>query len=190
MKKVKTFVALCLIFSFLFNIGFMQPVLAESTPPLASSVEISAKDGRTVIGAGETVQLSAVVLPDGAPQEVAWTSETESAAAVDALGLVIAVSEGTAIIKATAKDGSGISGELTITVTAPASPSPVQTPFESTPTPVPPSKLANAGARNHANAGARTNDESPGKYYYRYKLETGVGGKRRRYRLGWRYQQR
>ena len=51
---------------------------------------------------GETVQLTAIVAPDNASQEVLWVSDAEGIASVDsATGLVTANSAGTAIITAT-----------------------------------------------------------------------------------------
>ncbi len=65
----------------------------------------------------EAVTLTATVKPDDATDKtVTWTSDKESVATVDETGKVTFVGAGTAIIKATAKDGSGIEGKCTVTV--------------------------------------------------------------------------
>ncbi len=57
---------------------------------------------------GYTTTLQATVLPENATDpSIAWTSSDESKVKVDATGKLTYVSDGVAIIKATAKDGSG-----------------------------------------------------------------------------------
>ncbi len=66
---------------------------------------------------GEKWQLTATVSPaDATIQVLTWQSDCESVATVDASGNVTAVSEGTAVITATATDGSGVHASCTITV--------------------------------------------------------------------------
>lgn len=72
------------------------------------SVEVSPATA-TLTSKGETIQLTATVLPEGAG-EATWTSSDETVATVSAEGIVTAVGEGTAIITATA-------GEKTATCT-------------------------------------------------------------------------
>lgn len=58
---------------------------------------------------GESVQLIATIDPaDATDQQLAWSSSDESVATVDQNGLVTIVAEGSAVITATATDGSGI----------------------------------------------------------------------------------
>ncbi len=65
------------------------------------------------------MQAAAAVLPENADnKEVTWASSDETVANVSEAGLITAKAAGTATIKATAKDGSGVSGELVITVKA------------------------------------------------------------------------
>ena len=64
-----------------------------------------------------TLQLSAKVYPDGALQEMQWTSSAENVARVDDTGLVTLVQPGTAVIKATTKDGSKLTAQVTLYVT-------------------------------------------------------------------------
>ena len=85
---------------------------------LVTSIIVSAP-GSTISTAGGTLQLTAAVSPAGAAQAVTWSSGTPGVATVDGNGLVTAVSSGTSLITATATDGSGISGSLTVTVSLP-----------------------------------------------------------------------
>lgn len=73
--------------------------------------------GTASLYVGNTATLTATITPDTATNPaVTWSSNNESVATVGKDGTVTAVSAGTAIIKATAQDGSGISGSLTVTV--------------------------------------------------------------------------
>lgn len=64
-----------------------------------------------------TTQMSAAVLPDNATNKAyTWSSSNTNVATVNSSGLVTAKSVGTAVITATASDGSGTKGSVTITV--------------------------------------------------------------------------
>ncbi len=89
----------------------------EFSIPAAENVTISAADDATEVQATGTLQLSAVVNPAAANQEVVWSSEHEDIATVDANGLVTGVAIGTTKIFATAK-GTDVKGEYSLTVTA------------------------------------------------------------------------
>ena len=66
---------------------------------------------------GETLTLKAVVAPEKATNKgIKWSSSNTKVAAVDKNGKVKALQNGTATIKATAKDGSGVSASCKITV--------------------------------------------------------------------------
>lgn len=66
---------------------------------------------------GETLTLKAVVTPEKATNKgIKWSSSNTKIAAVDKNGKVKALQNGTATIKATAKDGSGVSASCKITV--------------------------------------------------------------------------
>ena len=65
----------------------------------------------------ETLQLSAKVYPDGALQEMQWTSTASGVARVDEDGLVTLVKPGVTIIKAATKDGSRLTAQVTLNVT-------------------------------------------------------------------------
>lgn len=65
---------------------------------------------------GETDKLTATVAPANAYyQTVTWTSSDETVATVDTEGNVTAVNEGSAVITATATDGSGVSASCQLT---------------------------------------------------------------------------
>lgn len=65
---------------------------------------------------GETLTLKAVVTPEKATNKgIKWSSSNTKIAAVDKNGKVKALQNGTATIKATAKDGSGVSASCKIT---------------------------------------------------------------------------
>jgi len=83
-----------------------------------SSIQVAADGGSTTLdGAGTTLQLTATVSPADAAQMVTWSSGSPTIATVDANGLVTAVNFGTAVITATATDGSGKTGTLSVGVT-------------------------------------------------------------------------
>ena len=64
-----------------------------------------------------TLALSAQVYPEGALQEVQWSSSAEEVARVDENGRVTLAKPGTAVIKATTKDGSKLTAQVTLNVT-------------------------------------------------------------------------
>jgi len=62
-------------------------------------------------------QLSVCVSPDNATDNtVTWASSNDRIAAVDSMGLVVGIHEGTAVITATARDGSKRQGECQVKV--------------------------------------------------------------------------
>jgi hypothetical protein len=88
------------------NYGFQYKILIESISLSDVSVE-----------QGKKVQLSPVVLPDIAHNKnLTWASSDNSIATVDANGLVTGVKPGEATITSTAKDGSGVSAQCSLTV--------------------------------------------------------------------------
>ena len=88
-------------------------VTVVATP--AESITISQETATLKVG--ETVELTATVMPEDATDKtVSWTSSDEAVATVDAEGKVTAVALGEAEITATAADGSGISANCLVTV--------------------------------------------------------------------------
>lgn len=70
--------------------------------------------------AGDVRQLAAACLPsDASSQSVTWSSSNPSVASVNSrTGYVTGVSQGTAVITATATDGSGVTNSCTVMVTS------------------------------------------------------------------------
>lgn len=116
-----------------FMAGFHDPVLyidnvelindndlAFLTPDYIAVeyISVSGADGATSLGQGKTLQMSAAVLPAGATlKDVNWSVMPGTGdASIDASGLLSAVSVGTVMVYATAKDDSKVSGMLNITI--------------------------------------------------------------------------
>jgi len=73
------------------------------------------------IAAGCTACITAKVTPsDATDATIVWSSDNENAATVTSQGEVTAAKPGTAIIRASAADGSGVTAQCTVTVTASA----------------------------------------------------------------------
>lgn len=97
------------------NVKLNKGVPTGVVPILVGSVAVTPKT--KALNAGQTVQLKAVVKPDGAKNKaVTWKTSDAKVATVNAKGKVTAIAAGTAKITATAKDGSKKAGSATITV--------------------------------------------------------------------------
>ncbi len=84
-------------------------------PTMVNSITLSNKT--LEIRKNHTAQLTATVLPANATNaDFAWSSTNENIAKVDEEGIVSAVSPGSVVIKATAKDGSLVEGTCEVTV--------------------------------------------------------------------------
>ena len=86
---------------------------------LVNSITVKGEGNKTTITDNDgTLQMSVEVEPtDADKKEVAWSVNDESIATISDAGLLTAVNNGTVIVTATAKDGSGIKGQLDIEVT-------------------------------------------------------------------------
>lgn len=80
-----------------------------------TGMEITADTNEITTDSG-TIQLNVQVQPEGASNDVVWSSDNERVAAVDENGLVTARLDGTAVITAVSKYDSSISDSITITV--------------------------------------------------------------------------
>jgi len=81
-----------------------------------SSIAVEADKNELIIG--ETATATAITSPANATFTwVDWSSSNEQVATIDQNGFIIALSKGTTTITATAIDGSGTKGSMTITVT-------------------------------------------------------------------------
>ena len=88
---------------------------------LATSVELDYES--VELTEGETLQLTATVLPeDATDKSVTWTTSDQAIATVDENGLVTALATGTATITATTNDGSKLSATCVVNVTSPVTP--------------------------------------------------------------------
>lgn len=107
---------------------------------------------------GETLTLKAVVAPEKATNKgIKWSSSNTKIAAVDKNGKVKALQNGTATIKATAKDGSGVSASCKITV----------------------------GYKITYKLGKRKNNDQNPEYYYNQKVNLKVASKKGYAFKGW-----
>lgn len=83
-----------------------------------NSIVVSSEGNATSItDEGGTLQMYATVLPnDATDKSVTWSVSDVSVAEINQDGLLTAYSNGTVVITASANDGSGVSGELSISV--------------------------------------------------------------------------
>ncbi len=96
-------------------------VTTEAGPPvLVTGITVTGAGSATEVSVGQTLQMSADVLPvDATEQSVTWSvvNGTGTASINGATGLLTGTGEGTVTVKATANDSSGVEGTLIITVT-------------------------------------------------------------------------
>jgi uncharacterized protein YjdB len=95
--------------------GTMIITISNQIIPVSS---ITLSGGIAITSDGGTLQLSAVVLPTNATDKsVTWSiSGVTDKASISITGLITALDNGTVIARATANDGSGVYGTLTITI--------------------------------------------------------------------------
>ena len=97
------------------NLTASCAVTVEPNVVLAASIELNQTSAS--VTEGETLQLTATVMPEDATEKtVTWESSSEDVATVDQNGLVTAVAAGTATITATTIDGSELSASCEVTV--------------------------------------------------------------------------
>ena len=114
-KGIKQFYSLVIVFAMLFTMIMPIGVLYAATP-VASITVTSAQDSVVV---GSTLTMNAAVLPATADQSVTWSvGSLGGGASINATGVLTGTGVGQVIVIATAKDGSTITGNKTITVTA------------------------------------------------------------------------
>lgn len=90
--------------------------IVEMAPPTILATSVALDQTEAELTEGETLQLTATVLPDDATDKtVTWASSDENVATVEN-GVVTAVAEGTATITATTVDGSNLSASCALTV--------------------------------------------------------------------------
>lgn len=111
---------------FLFAIvGILSFAVGCSNDPIlpinVTGITITGASDAITVSNGETLQMSAAVLPlDATDASVTWSvAPGTGTATISTTGLLTATAVGTVIVKATANDDSAYEGVLTITVTAP-----------------------------------------------------------------------
>ena len=94
--------------------------IEESSEPASNFIyaaSISLNKTSATVTEGNTLQLTATVLPTNATNRtVTWKSSDEAVATVDSTGLVTAVALGSATITATTTDGSNLNASCNVTV--------------------------------------------------------------------------
>ena len=89
--------------------------ITVEAPVLVTSIEVQASD--TEVKIGKSITATANVLPGNADNAgVTWSSSDNAIATVDQNGVIKGISQGEVTITATAKDGSNVSGSITISV--------------------------------------------------------------------------
>jgi uncharacterized protein YjdB len=89
--------------------------IPDSSVELVTTIQLDALEA--TLKEGGTLRLNAVVTPDSADNKaLQWSSSDTSVATVDETGKVSAVSQGSAIITATATDGSNVTASCSIKV--------------------------------------------------------------------------
>jgi len=84
-----------------------------------TSITLNKTTTKITVGGTETLSVTSVSPANATDKTYTWSSSDETIATVDANGKVTAVAVGTATIKATANDGSGVKDECTVTVKKP-----------------------------------------------------------------------
>ncbi|MDE6368711.1 MAG: Ig-like domain-containing protein, partial [Muribaculaceae bacterium] len=84
-------------------------------PPLATGVTLS--NTSVSLTVKESMTLKATVSPAEADQKVEWSTSDAKIVTVDAKGTITAQSAGSAVVTATATDGSGVAASCQVTVT-------------------------------------------------------------------------
>ena len=84
-----------------------------------TSITLNKTTTKITVGGTETLSVTSVLPANATDKTYTWSSSDETIATVDANGKVTAVAVGTATIKATANDDSGVKDECTVTVKNP-----------------------------------------------------------------------
>ena len=93
-------------------------ISCEQTAVEVKGIVISSTDDVRTVNVSGTLQLNVTVYPEGASQDVVWSSKDEEIATVSDSGLITGVSAGTTSIVATSKNNQNISSEFAIIVIA------------------------------------------------------------------------
>ena len=98
--------------------GSLVITISNQTVPVTSITVTGAGGANTIFTDTGTLQLSAAILPSNATNKsITWSIiNVTGQATINSSGLVTAVASGTVTARATANDGSGVTGTLTITI--------------------------------------------------------------------------
>jgi prepilin-type N-terminal cleavage/methylation domain-containing protein len=99
--------------------GTKNIVISNQTTVLVpvQTITVSSNNGTKISTVGGSLNLSASVLPENASNDaVTWSVNNGAVASIDQTGKLVALNNGTVTAIATAKDGSGVTGQLLITV--------------------------------------------------------------------------
>ena len=95
----------------------IRPVRVQDSPYQWPVLSIELNETSSTLICGETLQLSATVMPEYAKnRKVTWQSSNSNVASVNESGRVTAKAIGTCIITCSATDGSGVKAECKVTV--------------------------------------------------------------------------
>lgn len=97
-------------------------IIITNQPVPVASISVTTQGGisATIATDGGTLQLVATVLPAEAEQGVEWSVESgNSFVSVNAAGLVMAIANGSAVVRATSVEDNSVFGEITVTVAIP-----------------------------------------------------------------------
>lgn len=99
------------------DMAFVDPI-GYKVGIQVTGITVSGMGGvNSITDAGGTLQCVAAVEPNNATNNgVTWTVDDSSVATISSTGLLTAVKDGTVQVTATAKDGSGVSGTLSVTI--------------------------------------------------------------------------
>ncbi len=93
--------------------------ITVAAPIVVSAITVNGLGGADEVDEGGTLQMEAVITPTGATdQTVTWSVTDDGVlASIDpATGLLTGIAAGTVLVTATANDGSGVTGDTSITV--------------------------------------------------------------------------
>lgn len=78
---------------------------------------ISITSDKDTLDVGDTMQMNAIIMPNEAVNKnIYWEISNDVTASIDKAGNLTALSSGIVTVYATAADGSGVTGEKTITI--------------------------------------------------------------------------
>ncbi len=101
------------------NTAINTGAMATNTTTLITSITLQGQGNSSTINTGDDLQIQASILPLNANDpSVTWTViNGTGSATIDVNGLLTGLTIGTVTVIATANDGSGITGQITITIT-------------------------------------------------------------------------